>query len=707
MKTAKTILLSIIMLGLIVPAFAQQTAKNYSNLPAGVKVFPGYQEAVKLLKGDLKPVQLPDDLKFKGKDFDSKYMIPTQKTTGKNIDQPLANPSGVLLGTAWYDWKARGNMPRQITTFSYSATEHYFNVATLGSAEGTAGKADFVSFGGNQPTYASLGTYYQFVDFSGDEPTSTLQPKRIEKYPSYAGSVGQFSDGKALSVSFPFPLQLTPPRYSKNDDVGTDVFATDTMPNTTTFFPRAVVDGNDNVHALVGHRVTGEDNFNEVGYIKGANAGANWGSEIIMTGPNAGVGASPYNAGIETYVIDAEGQEVVFAYVDKNLNFLFRKSHDGGNTWGGLNLIWRAEYDTVYTKKDPSGTFYGWTDSAICPGLVMDAMIDANGDYHFVVNAMITSHQGEVVKNSNNQWEFVAGTDSAKYVNLYYPKIGFIYVFVPKDTTLQGTLTMAGPPSDGEFNSQQGNYVPYYYTTAFLNDSTPGAFCVADANLGYDPDGNVYLTYSSVRDSMNANSQPDAKALIHSQSGQSYSFYNRHVFATKYDKIAKSWSKPVSLSPNGWDCSFPSMAKKLIKKKGETRLPVVYLADQDPTCFITFNSMFTMTSEPKSYMYPFKAQDYSAGLAVEDNIPTNASISIVPNPIDEYGVIYYSSSVAGSIKVELFNMLGQKVMDIFNGVSMGGTQSFEVNSSALNSGTYVCKITNGNRTATQTLVISK
>ncbi len=706
MKTARTILLCILALGLVFPVFAQETANKYNRIPANVKVLPGYYEAMKQLNSSPIGQSLKAEPINFGQNLNLKNLKPSSKKFGYN-DQIQANPTGTALGTCWWDAQAGGNMPRHITTFA-DGSNYYFDIVALGSASGNSGKADFTSFGQTMPSYASMGSYYQFIDYTGNQPSLGSSWKRIEQLPTYTGSLFNYSEGKASVTSHIFPLQATTPlQISSNADVGDEAFVVGTIPNAITFFPRTIADGADNIHTLFSHRITGEANFNEMGYKKGSNRGATWADEVLMTGPNALGGAVPSAAERETYAIDAEGNNVVFAYVDRDLNFIYRKSTDNGATWGQATLLWAPEGSTMTTKKDAGGTFYGRTNDSIGPGMLMDAMIDSKGDCHFVVNIANSCHVGEVVKNSSSVWEFVAGTDSVVSGNKYYPMICFLYITIPADKAVQPTYAYV-PTGDGGFNQQPNVYSPFQKGVRVdLNDSMSATFYAADPQLAYDPDGNIYLTYTSLRDSMNAAQQPDAKAILETNSGQSFTFYNRHIYATKFDKVAKQFTKPVNLTPNGWDCAFGSLPKKLVKKNGEVRLPIVYTADQEPTNWIDYHRGFNFTSEPKLYFNPFKLEEYTGSVGVNDEHTLSGSIDIVPNPVVNISNIYFSNPSSGSVSVDVFNMLGQKVQSLFNGFADAGTQSFTIDGNTLGNGTYICKITSNGTTTSQTIVIAR
>lgn len=78
--------------------------------------------------------------------------------------------------------------------------------------------------------------------------------------------------------------------------------------------------------------------------------------------------------------------------------------------------------------------------------------------------------------------------------------------------------------------------------------------------------------------------------------------------------------------------------------------------------------------------------------------PTIEGLTIYPNPVNT-GRIYISSKSSLDKKVEIFNVLGKKVLEAI-------ITSKEVNISNLSAGVYIIKIKEGEASATRKLIIN-
>lgn len=109
----------------------------------------------------------------------------------------------------------------------------------------------------------------------------------------------------------------------------------------------------------------------------------------------------------------------------------------------------------------------------------------------------------------------------------------------------------------------------------------------------------------------------------------------------------------------------------------------------------------------KKYIYTFLivllslttsvyAQDGKSGKKQEQ--PVIEGLTIYPNPTNT-GKIYVTSKSNLEKKVEIFDVLGKKVLDTT-------TSNKEVNVSALSAGVYIIKIREAESTATRKLIIN-
>lgn len=73
----------------------------------------------------------------------------------------------------------------------------------------------------------------------------------------------------------------------------------------------------------------------------------------------------------------------------------------------------------------------------------------------------------------------------------------------------------------------------------------------------------------------------------------------------------------------------------------------------------------------------------------ESIIPGKYSIKVVPNPFNPTTNVMLNVTEAGKYKIEVYNVLGQKVNDLFNGELNTGNHSFNLNMLNEPSGVYI------------------
>jgi hypothetical protein len=101
-----------------------------------------------------------------------------------------------------------------------------------------------------------------------------------------------------------------------------------------------------------------------------------------------------------------------------------------------------------------------------------------------------------------------------------------------------------------------------------------------------------------------------------------------------------------------------------------------------------------------SFLFSFnlQAQENKANVTSKSQEPTIEGLTIYPNPTNT-GKIFITTKSSLDKKVEIFNVLGKKVLE-------STTTSKEVNVSQLEAGVYIIKIKEGEATATRKLIIN-
>lgn len=129
-----------------------------------------------------------------------------------------------------------------------------------------------------------------------------------------------------------------------------------------------------------------------------------------------------------------------------------------------------------------------------------------------------------------------------------------------------------------------------------------------------------------------------------------------------------------------------------------------------PSIFFNFGVGGATSGELTFYWDDIKFGPAETGTSVEDfdNIPSEISLrQNYPNPFNPTTQITYALPEAGSVKLEVFNMLGQKVGTLVNATQSAGTHSVTFDATGLASGLYLYRLQAGNRVLTQYMTLLK
>jgi hypothetical protein len=75
-----------------------------------------------------------------------------------------------------------------------------------------------------------------------------------------------------------------------------------------------------------------------------------------------------------------------------------------------------------------------------------------------------------------------------------------------------------------------------------------------------------------------------------------------------------------------------------------------------------------------------------------------------PNPFNPATTIDYQLPATGRIKIDIYDILGQKVMTLFEGKQEAGAQQIVFNGSRLASGVYICRLQFENRSLSRKMI---
>ena len=92
---------------------------------------------------------------------------------------------------------------------------------------------------------------------------------------------------------------------------------------------------------------------------------------------------------------------------------------------------------------------------------------------------------------------------------------------------------------------------------------------------------------------------------------------------------------------------------------------------------------------------------------VSGNSAAQGSLSIYPNPLTDGATIKYSLPASGNVELAVYNILGEKLEDVYSGFKDSGNYSTNLKSDRLEQGIYTLRIKSGDYIENQRIVITK
>jgi hypothetical protein len=213
------------------------------------------------------------------------------------------------------------------------------------------------------------------------------------------------------------------------------------------------------------------------------------------------------------------------------------------------------------------------------------------------------------------------------------------------------------------------------------NFALPGGLqALNEAQLARSLDGNwLFLTYIDLPDTLSTNAD---------------------MFAT-FRRLDGEWETPVNVTqtPDIHE-KFTQTADRVSEKDGVATIHTGYTIFGDGDTNDLTQSEFWYL---KDVSFPI------VGIGDDhNNVPAGYTLrQNYPNPFNPSTTISFSLRNAVDVKLEVFNVTGQKVATLLNGVQAAGDHTVEFNATNLASGLYFYKLSASGFTATKKMVLMK
>jgi hypothetical protein len=175
--------------------------------------------------------------------------------------------------------------------------------------------------------------------------------------------------------------------------------------------------------------------------------------------------------------------------------------------------------------------------------------------------------------------------------------------------------------------------------------------------------------------------------------------------------VVLNWSTATETNNNG----FQIEKREKSNVKGQTEFSSVgFVSGKGTTTEKTFYSYSDKNEKPGTYLYRLKQIDfdgtYSYSNEVELEVVAPKDFALYqnyPNPFNPSTKIKFALPVKTNLSLNVYNTLGEKVAEIFNGEMEEGYHEMMFDASSLSSGVYFYKIESENFNSTKKLMLLK
>jgi len=119
------------------------------------------------------------------------------------------------------------------------------------------------------------------------------------------------------------------------------------------------------------------------------------------------------------------------------------------------------------------------------------------------------------------------------------------------------------------------------------------------------------------------------------------------------------------------------------------------------------NELYIVAYSASGSIYRFKSQ-VAAGISAGAELPRRFDLlQNYPNPFNPSTVITYQVPAAGRVTLKVFNLLGQEVATLVDGVQTQGLHDVKFDAAGLSSGVYIYRITTGSGSLARGMIVAR
>lgn len=466
-------------------------------------------------------------------------------------------------------------------------------------------------------------------------------------------------------------------------------------------WPRIAIDGGGVIHVIWTYQETDpftnepDQNAGVLRYIRTTDQGTTWQQPVDFA--SASTQTLREVIGGDAYQIAANGDNVAIWYYTRSVQILQIYSANNGANWTA-SLVDQPQYQhAIYDPlgenpdsalfSDPSfgvDTLGFRSDTVPAPGSSFDLMVTPDGT---VIGAY-------PVWASYLTRFFPAGSDTSAATfrgGIIYRQPEFAYTDYAlrfARTNIDGVLDRSTVPAPAKADN----------SGEFYQDRGLTSGLARWPQFGMNSEGRIFLIFG-------AGNNEDVVTAAPEDSTTERTFFRNHTYITNSRDGGLTWETPRDLTPVGVDAQFATLADNV-----DDEVHIALQADTYPGDYLTSSDTGSGYGLHPAVFSNIEAMILPVGTvtSVADRADGNGLVSMAspqPNPTAGTTRLSYTIGRTGHAKIEVFNVLGQKVATLLDGNRVAGTYVTTFDASALGNGVhYITLSSNDTKTAVKLTV---
>lgn len=544
------------------------------------------------------------------------------------------------------------------------------------------------TFSTETASWSERGSGYNYFDGSNWGASPTL---RVENVRTGFPSIGVTATGEEVIITHDGTSLHNASRATK----GTGAWANASLSTVLDTWPRMSIGGanGQTIHVISQTSGSGTTPYHgqngAVSYSRSQNGGVTWDKQRTVI-PE--IDSSNYlGFGGDQYSIDAKGDTVAIVIGGFDTDVILLKSINNGDSWT-KTIVHKFPipfYDaaTMVTDTVPAD---GNIDTLETNDASVAVLLDNQGNAHVWYGRMrvVCDAPGT---GTGQGLSYFPGTDGLMYWNENMGSAEPVMIEGAYDLNANGTLDMYIDPAGATlgFGSYQVSLT-----------SHPSA--------GIDPNGNIYLSYSSIFEGMDDQNTGSLDNSTGTHTGKDY----RHTFVASSNDGGLTWcpGKDITNPESPLESGAYDLLEGVYGAMAKDADGFVHLIVQQDNN-VGHGVSTTTPVDPQNSMiadivyYKIPVADVLCTSGINEYGKNNSNVSVYPNPANTSATLTFTNTAKENVVVKMYNVTGQMVAELTNQTYNAGTHNLNVDLAKYNAGIYFYTVTVGSNMISGKMIV--